>query len=984
MPFNFRFQHLCGAVYSRGNVAFTSDGNTLLSPVGNRVTAFDLVQHTSATLPFEARTTIRAMALSHDSRLLLVVDEDGHSVLLNFRRRIVLHRFNFKQRVRALKFSPDDKYVALSHGKHVQVWRAPGLRREFAPFVLHRTYTGHHDDVVTLDWSRDSQFFVSGSRDATARLHSLHPQPGFEPVAFSAQHDAVVGAYFSKAHDQLYTVARDGAAYVWEYDVLEEGAEDEFDEEAERAAARGSAAGRVALAARKKAALRAEKRQRVAAPGGGSDEEEDEEEEEEEEEEDGSSSGSGSGSSSSSSSSSSGSEDEDDEEEGVPATKELSVPARAHWRLKEKHFFKQNHAKVTCCTFHQPTSLLVVGFDSGIFGLYEMPSATNVHTLSISQHAIDAVAVNPSGEWLAFGSAKLGQLLVWEWQSETYALKQQGHFAEPNALAYSSDGQLLATGGVDAKVKLWNVHTGFCFVTFTEHTSSVTDVAFTGKGRAKAVLSASLDGTVRAYDLVRYRNFRTLTTPTPTQFYSLAVDGSGEVVCAGSMAPFAIYVWSLQTGRLLDVLHGHEGPIACLAFDPGGTTLASASWDHTIKVWDVYKGSAATETWETKSDVLSLAWRPDGRELASSTLHGHVLLWDVGEGEVKRSIDGRRDIVGGRLQSDRTSAENASGGKCFTSLCYSADGTCIIAAGRSKYVCIYETSQSLLLKKYQISHNRALDGVLNQLNSKRMTDVGVAIDEFDLDEGSDEEGIGELLPGAKRSDDPGVRGKRRAVCVQSVRFSPTGRQWSCASTEGLLIYALDEDLVFDPVDLSVDVTPAAVRLAVARREHGRALLLALQLNEREPLREALEAVPLASVELVAKNVSVGYLQRLLDLLAERIGDSPHLEFHLRWLLALQGAFGTYLRSPAAAPRLMRTFRALQKSVARHQDDLTRLCSDNRYTMEFIASGCHGSDAEAAAGGGAAAAAVAAGGGAGGGAGAAAQKKTTTGTKRKKI
>ena len=101
MPFNFRFQHLCGAVYSRGNVAFTSDGNTLLSPVGNRVTAFDLVQHTSATLPFEARTTIRAMALSHDSRLLLVVDEDGHSVLLNFRRRIVLHRFNFKQRVRA-------------------------------------------------------------------------------------------------------------------------------------------------------------------------------------------------------------------------------------------------------------------------------------------------------------------------------------------------------------------------------------------------------------------------------------------------------------------------------------------------------------------------------------------------------------------------------------------------------------------------------------------------------------------------------------------------------------------------------------------------------------------------------------------------------------------------------------------------------------------------------------------------------------------
>jgi hypothetical protein len=38
---------------------------------------------------------------------------------------------------------------------------------------------------------------------------------------------------------------------------------------------------------------------------------------------------------------------------------------------------------------------------------------------------VDTVAINASGDWLAFGSAKLGQLLVWEWQSETYVLKQQ-------------------------------------------------------------------------------------------------------------------------------------------------------------------------------------------------------------------------------------------------------------------------------------------------------------------------------------------------------------------------------------------------------------------------------------------------------------------------------------------------------------------------------------------------------------------------------
>ena len=72
--------------------------------------------------------------------------------------------------------------------------------------------------------------------------------------------------------------------------------------------------------------------------------------------------------------------------------------------------------------------------------------------LSVSQQRISSVAVNKTGEWLAFGCRGLGQLLVWEWQSETYILKQQGHSYDVNALAYSPDGQIIATAGDDGKV----------------------------------------------------------------------------------------------------------------------------------------------------------------------------------------------------------------------------------------------------------------------------------------------------------------------------------------------------------------------------------------------------------------------------------------------------------------------------------------------------------------------------------------------------
>lgn len=52
----------------------------------------------------------------------------------------------------------------------------------------------------------------------------------------------------------------------------------------------------------------------------------------------------------------------------------------------------------------------------------------------------------------------MGQLLVWEWQSESYVFKQQGHFNNMASLAYSPDGQYIATGGDDGKVGVHTLH----------------------------------------------------------------------------------------------------------------------------------------------------------------------------------------------------------------------------------------------------------------------------------------------------------------------------------------------------------------------------------------------------------------------------------------------------------------------------------------------------------------------------------------------
>lgn len=64
------------------------------------------------------------------------------------------------------------------------------------------------------------------------------------------------------------------------------------------------------------------------------------------------------------------------------------------------------------------------------------------------------MAINKSGDWIAIacGKGTEGQLVVWEWQSETYVMKQQSHSQFITTVAYSPDGSQIATGAQDGKV----------------------------------------------------------------------------------------------------------------------------------------------------------------------------------------------------------------------------------------------------------------------------------------------------------------------------------------------------------------------------------------------------------------------------------------------------------------------------------------------------------------------------------------------------
>jgi periodic tryptophan protein 2 len=605
----------------------------------------------------------------------------------------------------------------------------------------------------------------------------------------------------------------------------------------------------------------------------------------------------------------------------------------SRWRIVQRHYFMQNNAHVRCASFHPESNLLVAGFSNGIFGLYEMPDFNPIHTLSISQNDIDFVTINNSGEWLAFGASKLGQLLVWEWQSESYILKQQGHFDSMNSLVYSPDGKRIITTADDGKIKVWDVDSGFCVVTFTEHTSGVTACEFAKKGNV--LFTSSLDGSIRAWDLIRYRNFRTFTAPTRLSFSCMAVDASGEVVAAGSLDSFDIHIWSVQTGQLLDQLAGHEGPVSSLAFAPNGELLVSGSWDRTARLWSIFGRTQTSEPLQLQADVLDVAFRPDSAQLAVSTLDGQLTFWSVSEAEQVSGVDGRRDVSGGRKVSDRRTAANVSGTKSFGTIRYSTDGSCLLAGGSSKYICLYSVSTMVLLKKFTVSVNLSLSGTQEFLNSKLLTEAGPEGLLDDEGDDSDQNTRDNNLPGSKRGGDPSARKTLPEVKVTGVAFSPAGTAFCAASTEGLLIYSLDNDLAqFDPFDLQIEITPASTLAALeSEKDCLKALVMAFRLNEAGLIKRVFQAIPYPDIPLVVEQFPTVYVARLLRFVAAQTEDSPHIEFCMLWIKALVDKHGPWLTANRSKVDI--ELRVVARAVARMQNEIRRLADENVYMVDYL-------------------------------------------------
>jgi len=195
-----------------------------------------------------------------------------------------------------------------------------------------------------------------------------------------------------------------------------------------------------------------------------------------------------------------------------------------------------------------------------------------------------------------------------------------------NALAFSPDGSILASGSFVDRVRLWDASAWALLRTLSGHTNAAANsVAFSPDGSTLA--SGSHDDTIRLWDLSSGTLLRTLSGHTES-ISSVAFSSDGEILASGSHDD-TIKLWDASRGRLLRTLNGHTNNVYSVAFALDSSVLASGSADDTIKLWDGQTGELLCTLSGHTKDVHSVAFSSDGGILASGSRDGTVILWDV-------------------------------------------------------------------------------------------------------------------------------------------------------------------------------------------------------------------------------------------------------------------------------------------------------------------------------------------------------------------